>query len=418
MILYRGEIFPSSKQDELIEKLKTDIPEVLKKNDFDPEDLLHACEVISKRAEQGEYDSIAKPLLEFAHVGYDTYLEYARMFSRDGLLEKMKHEWQGMHLGMNEVNEHLNQYMSPLGVLFHISAGNVDFLPAYTVVEGLLAGNINILKLPTGDNGLSVRILKEIIDVSPRLADYIYVFDVPSTEIESMKKLAALANAIVVWGGDMAIQGARSLSSPNQKIIEWGHKLSFGYVLKDYVQEELMPLAYNVCRTNQLLCSSVQGVYFDSDDPEEIKKFASDFFLALKKANTEMGPASVSQRGKSALSVYNEKLERDDITVFQGEGVSVIAYPDSELNLSFLNRNVWVKGLKKERIVDALWGEFGTLQSVALVGHEGREEAMQQLIKAGVTHISSGDISDYQLGESHDGKFPLMEYVRIVDVEK
>ena len=46
----------------------------------------------------------------------------------------------------------------PLGTLFHVTAGNVDGLPAFSAVEGLLTGNINLVKLPSGDQGLSLAV--------------------------------------------------------------------------------------------------------------------------------------------------------------------------------------------------------------------------------------------------------------------
>ena len=62
-------------------------------------------------------------------------------------------------------------------MLLHIAAGNVDGLPAYSVAEGLLTGNINILKLPQADNGLSIEILRQLIAVEPALTDFIFMVD-------------------------------------------------------------------------------------------------------------------------------------------------------------------------------------------------------------------------------------------------
>ena len=163
MILYNGRIYESKMQDELILKLEEDLPKVLSSSNFPFDELLNACDTISKRALEGKYDEIAIPLLEFVHVPYEKYVDYLKMFSKEGLLNKIRIELNGLNVGYRKVDDKLTQIVSPLGVLFHISAGNVDFLPTYTVIEGLLVGNVNILKLPSGDNGLSIKILKEII---------------------------------------------------------------------------------------------------------------------------------------------------------------------------------------------------------------------------------------------------------------
>ena len=94
------------------------------------------------------------------------------------------------------------------------SASRRAGLPAYSVAEGLLAGNVNILKLPSMDQGASILLLKELTDLEPRLRDYVYVFDVPSTDLESLTVFARAADAVVVWGGDEAVRAARRLADP------------------------------------------------------------------------------------------------------------------------------------------------------------------------------------------------------------
>lgn len=49
----------------------------------------------------------------------------------------------------------------PLGVLFHIAAGNAEALPAYSVAEGLLMGNVNLLKLPAAGTDGVIRCLAQ-----------------------------------------------------------------------------------------------------------------------------------------------------------------------------------------------------------------------------------------------------------------
>ena len=56
-----------------------------------------------------------------------------------------------------------------------------------------------------------------------------YVFDVPSTDLESLTVFARAADAVVVWGGDEAVRAARRLADPDTQVISWGHKLSFAY---------------------------------------------------------------------------------------------------------------------------------------------------------------------------------------------
>ena len=151
----------------------------------------------------------------------------------------------------------------PLGTLFHIAAGNVDGLPAYSAAEGLLTGNVNILKLPQADNGLSVNICLKLIEIEPKISDFLYVFDTPSDDVSAMKKMADISDGIIVWGGDAATMAVRRFAKPNVKLIEWGHRLGFAYIsgFSDKERElERTRRTYFFHKT-AVVCSSCQTIY-------------------------------------------------------------------------------------------------------------------------------------------------------------
>lgn len=418
MILAQGKLYPESEQENIIASLKNQIPETLLKGELSLEKIYGAAERLYQRLLKGEFDALAAPLLAMAHLSHETFLEYAKEFSSEGLRKKVELELGKDPFAEKEIAPGHRVKRSPLGVLFHIAAGNVDFLPAYSVLEGLLAGNINLLKLPSGDKGLSVTLLQKLIEEEPSLAPYIYVFDVPSTDINSLSELAHYSDAVVVWGGDAAVQGVRKLAEANQKIIVWGHKLSFAYCNKMSSDKDLQGLAEDICLSNQMLCSSAQGIYFDSENLQEVNAFAERFLAILQKVNDERGSASLGMRGKSALSLLNEEMEGRG-SVHKGRGVSITVYPDSELVLSFLFRNIWCKPLPKSQIVPVLKPYRGYLQSCALlVDEKSKDEIVPLLIKAGLTRIVGPHTSLTWPLESHDGEYALTRYTRLVDIER
>lgn len=322
------------------------------------------------------------------------------------------------------VSDKIRILRRPLGTLFHIAAGNLDVLPAFSVIEGLLSGNINILKLPSGVDDLSITIMKQLTDIEPELIPYIYVFDFPSTDIEMMKKLAELSDAVVVWGGAEAVKTVRSLAKPDTRIIEWGHKLSFAYVSGEVSDEALSEVAYNICDTNGLLCSSCQGVFVDTDDDEELKVFAGRFLEILKKEvplHDEIKQTSI--KAQKSLEMYTEAIESlvsGKKEVLRGEGCGIIVKHDSLLEPSYGFRNIWVKPLTSEKMVRELSGYKGFLQTAALICPDtDRERLTELLINSGVNRITSGlGMSSVLDIEPHDGLLPLSEYSRLVTVEK
>lgn len=429
MILYHGEIREEKEQSQIIGHLKEDLYRTLEEGTtLEKEKVIAACDTLCQRVLAGEYDDILLPFLQSFDISRERFLSMARLFSKESLTYKCRMELAGMKdktvlSGTEEekIAEIVRKRYS-LGILLHIAAGNVDGLPAYSVIEGLLAGNINILKLPSGDSGLSIRLLSELIQIEPALRDYIYVFDVPSTETETLKILADYSDGVVVWGGDSAIAAARSLADITTKIISWGHKLSFAYVSGEPSEKELHALARHICETNQVLCSSCQGIYLDTDSEEEQKQFAQHFFEILKEENRRMGPVDFGMRAKNAIWIYNEQLNRHQSgrTIYAGEGVSVICEPDNELELSALFRNVWVKCLPREEIISTLKPCKNHLQTAGLLckGKKRYEEIAELLARAGIVRIArAGNMSRTVSGEAHDGTYPLREYSRIVEVE-
>lgn len=419
MILYHGEIIQNSRQSEMIESLKDDVYYPIFNRDLlQSETVINACDKLAQKVLNGDFDSIVKPFLDLFHINDMQFRDMVNLFSKQRLEYKCNIE-----LCDNEkiIDGKIFRKRYPLGVLLHIAAGNVDVLPAYSVIEGLLSGNVNILKLPMGDSGLSVKLLYELIKIEPLLSDYIYVFDVPSTETETLKILADLSDGVVVWGGDAAVKAARNMVEVDTKIIAWGHKLSFAYAELDASDEQLEKLAQSICDTNQLLCSSCQGIFVDTESKDEQREFAQRFFHILKKVNKESRPIEYGMKAKNAINLYNEQLEAHTTgnTVLYEDGVSVITSEDKTLDLSYLYRNVWIKRLPINEL-NTLKAYKNHLQtaSVLTTNPEKRIIICDLLARTGVVRITSpGNMSRMICGEAHDGTYALREYSRIVETE-
>ncbi|MBQ3379711.1 MAG: acyl-CoA reductase [Clostridia bacterium] len=419
MILYKGKLYENSRQEELIASLRADLYAPLNRGEtLKSRTVINACDSLVRRVKEGEFDSVVKPFLDFFNISEAQFDAMCELFTKEGLTKKC-----AVELCDDEkvIDGKIIRKRYPLGALLHIAAGNVDALPAYSVVEGLLSGNINILKLPMGDSGLSVLLLYELIKTEPLLSEYIYVFDVPSTDTASLKALADLCDGVVVWGGDAAVKAARSLADVNTKIIAWGHKLSFAYAEPDASDSELYLLAKSICDTNQLLCSSCQGIFIDTTSKEAQNEFARRFFRILKEANEKSRPQDYGMRAKNAINLYNERLERHitGTEVLSENGISVMICEDSELALSYLYRNVWIKRLPLDKLY-SLKKHKNYLQTAAVLTQdkEKRKEISNMLALVGVVRITSaGNMSRTVCGEAHDGVYPLREYSRIVETE-
>jgi len=423
MILFEGTLLPDEKLDEVLEKLWDSCVSAIEKRTDMVKHVMDACDRILQRIKAGNYDEIIQSLLQKGVVNQQQLKEMISYFDRENL--QIKYD---VELGVlrKEIDE--GKRLEPLGILFHIAAGNAEGLPFYSVLEGLLSGNVNILKLPSADDGLSVRILYELVTEEPALASYVCVLDVPSTNLAVMKQLGDMADGIVVWGGDEAVRAVRSMADPATQIISWGHKLSFAYATSDMFDgspehdAQLYELAKHICETRQLLCSSCQGIFVDTEEEAVVLAASERFLNILEEVNGQFPKEAIGIRGKMSIALYNEQLEAKNTgrILLRGKGVSVTVDMEQELILSHLFKNCWVKPLPKNNIIRVLKGKRGYLQTVGLLAtKEKRKELTDLLVKAGVTRIAgSGNMSSMVPGAAHDGEYPLRRYCRIVEVEK
>ena len=435
MILFEGKILPDETLEYVLEKLWDSCVEVVSNRTDIAELVINACGRVAEKIKAGAYDSILLPLLETGMFTRGQLDEAIAFFDKKNLLLKYNTELSVLRAEANRDGV-IEKRIEPLGILFHIAAGNAEGLPFFSVIEGLLAGNVNILKLPSMDDGISVMLLHEMIKEEPSFAPYVCVLDVPSTNVKILKTLADMADAIVVWGGDAAVSAARSMASPETQIISWGHKLSFAYLSADAAtglqrnnveeakkyERELYDLAHHICATNQLLCSSCQGVFVDTEDAVVVQLIAEKFLHILEEVSADYPQEKIGVRGKVSISLYNEELESTYTgrKILRGKGTSVIVAQDSELELSYMFKNCWIKPLTKKNIIKSLKAKKGHLQTVGLVcGDSERTELADIFAKTGLTHIArTKNMSQMLPGGTHDGEYPLRRYSRIVEVEK
>ncbi len=429
MILYGGKIYESSEQNRLLSEAERYINVTLAEKSLPAEKTIAAIDVLGREIASGKYDELLNALHDGGSERYK--LLAAAVLSRENLELKLKTE-----LG-NSCREYVTNppaglprikvTTAPLGVIFHIAAGNMDGLPAYSLAEGLLTGNVNILKLPQADNGLSLKIISRLIEIEPALSDYIMVFDTPSSDIQAMRRMAELADGISVWGGTEATRAVRSLAPAGVKLIEWGHKLSFCYI-SGYAdkQSELAALAEHIAVTKQRLCSSCQTIFIDTESEAELHDFCAEFLTILDKAAERHTDGTIGERAYAALIGYTERLEdiidpkRSSADEHRGRYFRLKVCADSELELSPMTRCVLVKRLPQNDIVPVLRWKKGFLQTAGLICDPTKRGKLSDVFaRCGITRITTaGNMSEYFCGEAHDGEYPLRRYTRIVDTEE
>ncbi len=420
MILYNGKLYPSDKQRELLSGLEKHINRTLAFKRLERETVVSAVDRLARRIEDGEFDEL---ISGFASDKAPYYKKMAVDAMRRENTEKRLAIELPEYFYSGDTDK-LKKNILPLGVLFHIAAGNADGLPALSVYEGLLTGNINILKLPSADNGLTLTILEELIKMEPALAEYIYVFDTPSSDVDAMQIMAKMADGIVVWGGESAVSAVRALANPGTRLIEWGHRLSFCYISGyTHKERELRELAEHIASTGQVLCSSCQVIYIDTDSMDDIEEFCDSFLPILDDAARRLLKTEIGEAAQLSVKRYCDRLEKAAGFTHGsrirriGENCSLTACKNSTLELSEMYANVLVKRLPETHILPVLRRTKSVLQTAGLICEPGkRERVTAMLMRAGVNRVTdAGSMSKPFCGEAHDGEYALRRYVRIAD---
>lgn len=428
MNIVDGKVLDREESLVALDRLPEMVLQTLAGERLDPGLVIAACDRLSNRLNEEEHLPLLLSLGIDEGQAREQLAQAKAMLSEPYLREKVRAE-----LGddLYKVREYMpldrakpvREQVLPLGVLLHIAAGNAQGLPVFSVIEGLLTGNINILKLPGTGDDISAQLLLALGQIEPRLWRYIYVFDYPSEEVELIKKMTDVADAIVVWGGDAAVRAVRQLASTETKIIEWGHKVSFAYVTEaGQDDEQLTQLARNICATDQLLCNSCQGIFLDTGDMAVVHRFCQRFVEVLARVSeTYPRRYAPSLQAQVTLHLRSERIETlfGEKRLYQAEGCSVIACADSDPESSIMFRNPWVKRLPRDEILPRLRRHKNHLQTVALLcGAAERPALAETFSRTGITRVVlPANMSRTYCGAPHDGEYALRRYTKVVSWE-
>ena len=141
--------------------------------------VLGALDSLGRALDGGGLDPSAGPIRAPRRTGRSC-AEVRGMLRREALEARLQLELGELRPGVWVERPFGRTLVQPLGVLFHVTPGNQPGIPLFSALEGLLTGNVNLIKLPHGDRGLSLAALKLLTEREPRLAPWLYAFEVSS----------------------------------------------------------------------------------------------------------------------------------------------------------------------------------------------------------------------------------------------
>lgn len=347
------------------------------------------------------------------------------VLSAEELFKKIKRELGSYPFEMDRISTRESEFEAwmPVGVLGHVTSSNDAMLPFFSSVEGIITGNINIIKTGKGAHKVAMAMIEKLCEIEESLSPYFYVFPFSSKDEELLKEMFSLCNTIAVWGSDSATTGVKKLAPAGVRVVEWGSRISFAYFTEaGYSQEALRGLAVDVCFNDQQACSAPQLVYYETDSREKLLEFAENFSKVLQEVSDTYPLHPMSQADHAELSAQKQLCYLDEIMgeakLFDGKNCRVFVRFDDELCASPLFRTVIVKPIKRKNLITVLRPFRAYLQSVGLACGMSEIAPLTALLSAGgVNRITEpGEMMGGYAGEPHDGVRAVMQYLKRISL--
>ena len=356
--------------------------------------------------------------------------------ARGAVQEKMRSE-----LGMNPPGVVARRYPGrqfeawfPLGCVVHVMPANVFTAPVLGLMEGLMAGNVNIVKVSARDTEFAAVFADELCRLDPggRLRDYVAVARLSSSDGARMGRLFGIADGVSAWGGERAIAAIREAIPSGTKLIAWGHKVSFSYLAAEsladagQLESTLRAMATDVCRLDQQACSSPQTLFVEVDQDEDAARQIAERLAAhLAEVSPEIPgqPPSASEQAEitSVTAVVRAEKALGLTELFEDEQGRWRVLFDARAGLrpSPLYRTIWVKPIRRAELTATLRPMRAWLQTCGLsCGLASLADLSRALFAAGVTRICrAGEMVDSYIGAPHDGVYALHQLTRRVSLD-
>jgi len=362
--------------------------------------------------------------------------ELGRLLSRPNLLEMLRYE-----LGVPESLDRwywrsgFNGYVRgvPLGVVLHVSPGNVFLGAVDSLLRGLLTKNTNILKVSSADPIFPLLFARTLAeqDRDGRIARSFAVVSFRGGEAELEARFKARCQGTVVWGGEQALQAWSRDLPPGNRLVPYGPRMSLAVITRAWLDEVDLAeaaeaLATDVAMWEQRGCGSPQMLFLEEAGPAG-ERFLEAVQEALDHLAVSIPPAQLDRDEQIEILRERELARFGELT-----GDSRAWYPEGDTRWTVLwrrdtrrlgsplNRTLVVHPYSRwEEVLHALTPYRDVLQSVGMgaLPMELRDLS-GDLVRLGATRITEiGRMHVARAGAPHDGSFQLGRLLRWVSIE-
>ncbi|MDI9331207.1 MAG: acyl-CoA reductase [Alphaproteobacteria bacterium] len=313
-------------------------------------------------------------------------------------------------------------------VLLHLWAGNVPALPLWSLVCGLLSKSGNVGKLASAEPMFVSVFAQVLIDIEPCWRDVLALlwWEGGDTQLEA----AAMAEAqtVIAYGADATLQALRGRLPQGVRLLEHGHKLSFGVVARDALgtrhgPELAQAAAQDMARYDQGGCYSPHLFFVQRGGPVPPREWAERLFHALQNQHARHPRRTPDADEAWACAQWRQAHEWSGQAVLMTSEGGDVAYLDAPPIIAPGPglRCVQVVAIDDlSQVIDCIAPARRWLQTAGLaMGPQHWPEFSRQLGRAGVTRLCAiGAMAAPEAGWHHDGGHSLRDLLSWVEVER
>ena len=316
-------------------------------------------------------------------------------------------------------------------LLVHSWAGNVPALSLWSLVCGLLVKAPAIGKLASAEPLFAGWFARLLAEVHPPLADCLAVVWWRGAGGEEADALYDQADTVLAYGGNQTLDALRRRLPVTTRFLPHGHKLGFGLIGAQALDTLKAPgmarlAAWDVMRYDQQGCYSPHVFYVQRGAPVSPRAFAD--YLAAELANLQRRFArrELDLEEGAALARWQQNME------WGGEPHQLLGPVDAPWSVAYseslqplaptaLYRTIAVVAVDRlDAVLPVVAAQRDYLQTAGIAaGPEELYRLAGLLGAAGVTRISAiGSMSMPEAGWHHDGRFNLLDLVRMTEIEQ
>lgn len=318
-------------------------------------------------------------------------------------------------------------------LLAHSWSGNVPALPLWSLVCGLLVKAGNVGKLPSAEPVFASLFARLLAEIHPPLADCLAIVWWKGGDAASASAAFAEADTVLAYGGNDAIAQVRAQVPVTARFLGYGHKLGFGMIARAALDAQRAPVAarlaaHDIVRYEQQGCYSPHQFFVERGARVSPREFAHYLSAELRNLQQRYPRRALALEEAQALAGWRQSHE---LRGFADEGVEVLADAQSAWSVACEDqprglapsagaRSILVSAVDSlDDVVPLLAPHARFLQTVGIAA-EPRElyRLAESLGRAGVTRVCAlGAMTSPEAGWHHDGRFNLLDLVRMVEIE-